>query len=135
MCELMFPKQKWKKKRKKHKKSILHEKDGTCYLCAKLRGNYRKHPVVHKHHIYPGVLRQVSEREGFTVYLCPEHHNMSPESVHQNHELMELIQKDCQRRYEETHTRQQFRELTYSRNYLKDEDSSSMPKGIDSIWP
>lgn len=117
MCELMFPKRKWKKKRKLHKQSILHLKDGTCYLCAKLHGNYRKYPVVHKHHVYPGALRQISEREGFTVYLCPDCHNMSQESVHGDHKLMELIQRDCQRKYEETHTRQQFMDII-GRNYL-----------------
>lgn len=123
MCELMFPKGKKKKRRKQHKKSILQEKDGTCYLCRKLYGNYQRYPSVHKHHVYPGVLRSVSEREGFIVYLCPEHHNMSPESVHADQRLMREIQMDCQKKYEETHTRQQFRDLMYNRSYLEDEDA------------
>ena len=35
MC-LKFPKQKAKKKRKKHMKSIIHKTEGTCYLCMLL---------------------------------------------------------------------------------------------------
>lgn len=41
---LMFPKtQKKRKKKMKHPKSIIHEKNGTCYLCMLLDGNYKKH--------------------------------------------------------------------------------------------
>lgn len=120
MCELMFPKGKKKKRRKQHKKSILQEKDGTCYLC-RMRGNYRKYPITHKHHVFGGPLRAISEAEGFTVDLCPDDHEFGTEAVHRNQENMRLIQRECQREYEKTHTRQQFMELI-GRNYLEDED-------------
>lgn len=114
----MFPKPKKKKKRKKHKASILHCKDGTCYLCMKLNHNYRKHQEIQEHHVFPGKPgRQISEAEGFKVYLCLEHHLDGPEAVHNNQANMRLIQKDCQRKYEETHTREEFRSLM-GRNYL-----------------
>lgn len=71
---MMYPKQKRRKKRKEHKPSILHQKDGTCYLCIKLRKDYRIHPVVHEHHIFGGPNRQISEAKGLKVYLCLEHH-------------------------------------------------------------
>ena len=32
-----------KKKRMKHPKSLLHEKNGTCYLCMQLDNNYKKY--------------------------------------------------------------------------------------------
>lgn len=124
MSGLMFPKQGKMKKRKKHKKSILHYKDGTCYLCVKLKGICSKYPVVHEHHVYPGKPnRQISEAEGFKVYLCPRHHEYHKEAVHENDENMKMIQRDCQRKYEETHTRQQFMDLI-GRNYLEEEDDS-----------
>lgn len=66
---MMYPKPQRKKKRKKHKASILHCKDGTCYLCMKLKGDYRRYPVVHEHHIYDGPNRQNSEAEGLKV-IC-----------------------------------------------------------------
>ena len=118
---IMFPKPRRKKKRKKHRASILHEKDGTCYLCMKLNRDYRIHKTIHEHHVYGGANRAVSEAEGFKVYLCLGHHIDGPEAVHNNQGNMRIIQEDCQRAYEKTHTRQQFRELT-GRNYLNEEE-------------
>lgn len=69
---MMYPKPQRKKKRKKHKASILHCKDGTCYLCMKLKGDYRRYPVVHEHHIYDGPNRQNSEAEGLKVGTVEE---------------------------------------------------------------
>lgn len=114
---MMFPKPTQKKRRKKHGKSILGERDGTCYLCKRLHGDYRIHEVLHKHHVYGGPLRGISEAEGFTVDLCLYHHEIGEEAVHNNQEHMRLLQRDCQSRYEENHSRQQFINLI-GRNYL-----------------
>lgn len=116
---MMFPKPTKKKKRQQHKASILQVKDGRCYLCMKLKNNYRIHNMVHEHHVYGGPNRSISESEGFKVYLCPEHHLNGPAAVHNNIEHMRLIQEDCQRVYEEDHTRQQFMDLI-GRNYLEE---------------
>ena len=118
---LMFPKKGKKKKRKKHGVSILHQRDGTCYLCVRLHRDFRYHDVLHKHHIYRGPCRDISEAEGFYVYLCLEHHEIGKEAVHNNKENMELLQVECQRKYEESHTRQQFMELI-GKNYLEVKD-------------
>lgn len=114
---MMYPKPKRAKKRRKHKKSILHCKDGTCYLCMKLNNDFRQYQVVHEHHIYGGANRAVSEAEGFKVYLCLAHHIDGPAAVHNNQEHMRILQEVCQREYEKTHTRQQFMELI-GRSYL-----------------
>lgn len=114
---MMFPKNTRKsKKRKVHKASILHEKDGTCYLCM-LNGDYRIHRYTEEHHIYGGVNRAISEANGFKCHLCLDHHRNGPEAVHNNMENMRLLQRECQRAYEETHTREEFMELI-GRNYL-----------------
>ncbi len=118
MTGLLFPKQKTKKRRKTHKPSILHKKNGTCYLCIRLHGDFRYHPVLHEHHIYGGnPNRRISEAAGLKVYLCPEHHTTGAQAVHNNHDMMRLLQEDGQRAYEQEHTRAEFMELI-GRNYL-----------------
>ena len=78
----MFPKIKSKKRRKKHPPSILHKKDGTCYLCMRLLDNYSQYRIVHEHHVYPGnPNRRISEENGFKVYLCPGHHEFTMAAV------------------------------------------------------
>lgn len=107
-------------KRKKHKRSILHQKDGTCYLCIRLHADYRVHPVTHEHHVYGGPNRSISEAEGFKVHLCVAHHEFGKEAVHVNIEMMRLVQQDMQREFEKKHTRQRFMALI-GRSYLLDD--------------
>lgn len=85
-----------------------------CYF-TKRRGN------LHKHHIFGGANRSISEREGFWVYLTPELHNMSNGGVHFNRYLDLKLKRECQAKYEETHTREEFMQLI-GRNYLDWED-------------
>lgn len=107
-----------KTRRRKHRKSILHAKDGTCYLCMRLHGDYRIHPCTEEHHIFNGTAnRRISEAEGFKVYLCPEHHRTGKDAVHTSHDNMLLLQQDAQREYEKDHTREEFLALV-GKNYL-----------------
>lgn len=114
-------------KTKKHKASILHQKDGTCYLCMKLKADYRKHPVVHEHHIYSGPNRKHSEAEGLKVYLCPDHHTVGAAAVHNNYQNMRILQQDGQRVYEKKHTRKEFMSLI-GRNFLDAEEKKDKTK-------
>lgn len=115
---LLFPKTKPKKKKRiKHPKSLLHEKNGTCYLCILLDGNHRRHLFLDAHHIYGGPNRTLSEENGMKVWLCPDHHTMGHLAVHNCPETMDLLHKIGQRKYEETHTRQQFIKL-FGKSYL-----------------
>lgn len=117
---LIYPKQPKKKKRMKHAPSILHQEPGICYLCARLHGNYTHHRALHKHHAYGGANRRISEENGFWVNLCWQHHTYGEEAVHENDKNMRLIQRDVQREYEKTHTRQQFMTLI-GRSYLEED--------------
>ena len=54
----------------KHPRSILHEKNGTCYLCMLLDGNHKKHLLLDEHHIFGGPNRMHSEETGLKVWLC-----------------------------------------------------------------
>lgn len=116
---MLYPKQ-TRKKRKKHKASILHTKDGTCLLCMLLNNDYRMKGIVQEHHIYNGPNRKISEEQGFKAYLCLEHHTAGAAAVHNNHENMRYLQRYCQRVYETEHTREEFMELI-GRNYLDEE--------------
>lgn len=119
MAELMFPKKPGKKKRKKHSPSIIQPKDGGCYLCELLHNDYEIKQT-EEHHVFFGRgQRAISEAYGFKVYLCQAHHQHDggPEAVHRNHETCRLIQRDVQRAYEKTHSREEFIKLI-GRNYL-----------------
>ena len=95
----------------------MQQKDGVCYLCAKLNGDIRLHRTLHEHHIFGGPNRSLSEAEVLKVYLCLRHHVDGPEAVHNNIDNMRLLQKDGQQVFEETHTREEFMKK-FGRNYI-----------------
>ena len=101
-------------------KSILHKKDGTCYLCQKLHGNNYLHGTVQEHHVFFGTSnRKQSEKYGLKVYLCIYHHTGSAEAVHQNVENATILKREAQEVFEQTHTREEFMEI-FGRNWLED---------------
>lgn len=128
---MLYPKEKYKKKTKKHKVSILHTKDGTCLLCMLLNNDYGIKRTIQEHHIYNGPNRQISEEQGFKAYLCLEHHTAGKAAVHNNHENMRYLQKYCQRIYEIDHTREEFTALI-GRNYLDEEKEKHSETQVDS---
>ena len=74
MADLLYPKRRSKKPRKKHTPSIIQPRDGGCYLCEKLHGDYSAKRT-EEHHVYVGPgQRDISEAWGFKVYLCRRHH-------------------------------------------------------------
>lgn len=92
--------------------SIL-QTEKECFVCGTVVN-------LHLHHIYFGNgVREVSDRNGFTCYLCGHHHNQSNESVHgkNGHELDMHLKKACQKEFEKTHTRDEFRNLI-GKSYL-----------------
>lgn len=115
---MMFPKPVKKIRRRKHAESILQQ-GNYCYLCALQQGNYGEKPGLHKHHIYGGANRRISEQYGFWVKLCIAHHEYGPFAAHSNIRSMRLLQRQCQQAYERTHTRQEFMALI-GRNYLEE---------------
>ena len=72
---------------------------------------------LHKHHIFGGPNRQISEKNGFFIWLIPQLHNMSDEGIHFNKEFDLRVKRLCQAEYEKTHTRDEFMALI-GRNYL-----------------
>ena len=99
-------------------KSIM-QSNKECYLCRKMFGICNERGL-HEHHIYEGYgRRRQSEAIGAKVWLCAKHHNMSDYGIHFNKEEDMELKRACQRKFEETHTREEFMELI-GRNYLDD---------------
>ena len=85
------------KKRKKHRKSIMHPKgSGYCYLCAALHNDYTYKPTQEHHVMFGSGQRELSEEYGLTVQLCLDHHKDGPEAAHNNQAIRELLCRDAQ---------------------------------------
>lgn len=89
-------------------KSIIQDTK-RCYLC----GNTQ---FLHNHHIFPGSRRQLSDRLGLTVYLCARCHGI----VHTDPQTIKRLQVIGQRKYEETHTREDFIR-TFGKSFILEE--------------
>lgn len=118
---MLYPKQKTKKRRRHHPESIIQKKNGRCLLCQIMDGDTGIKRGLQKHHIYDGPNRQVSEENGFYCYLCRRHHTDGRDAVHQNASNMRRLQKACQKIYERRHSRKEFMDLI-GRSYLGDEE-------------
>lgn len=90
-------------------KSLLSN-EKKCYVCGTTRD-------LHKHHIYFGSNRKLSEKYGCWVYLCAPHHNMSNKGVHSDRELDLRLKKECQQAFEKKHSRDEFMRI-FGRNWL-----------------
>lgn len=90
-------------------KSIMQDSK-QCYITGDTNN-------LHLHHIYAGGNRKTSDKQGFTVWLRADWHNMSNYGVHFDRELDLQLKRECQRKYEETHSREEFMRLI-GKNYL-----------------
>jgi hypothetical protein len=90
-------------------KSIL-QTGKQCWVCGS--------PYTVCHHVFEGTHhRSLSEKYGLKVYLCGKHHNASNEGVHFNPTLDAILKQYAQKKFEETHTREEFIKI-FKRNYL-----------------
>lgn len=82
-----------------------------CYICHS-KSN------LHYHHIYYGKNRPISDKHGFTCYLCYNHHE-GTFGVHGKYgeELSLKLKIKCQKKFEETHSREEFIKLI-GKNYI-----------------
>lgn len=92
-------------------KSILTDDYSCCYLCGRTQW-------LEEHHIFGGYAdRKISDKNGFVVPLCHWCHNEPPKGVHHCRGTALKLKRECQAKYEETHTREEFMRLI-GRNYL-----------------
>lgn len=73
----------------------------------------------HKHHVFGGANRKLSEKDGLYFYLRPEMHNMSDKGIHFNKDFMDYAHKVGQLAWQEYYnkTTEDFIQR-YGRNYL-----------------
>ena len=117
MADMLFPKKPTKKRRQKHSASIIQPRDGGCYLCEKLHGDFGVKRT-EEHHVFFGHgRRKASEAAGFKVYLCRAHHQDGPEAVHRSHEICLQVQQETQKEFEKSHSREEFMDLI-GKSYL-----------------
>lgn len=96
-----------------HNYSILQGKSKRCYFTDTETG------PLERHHIYFGAgMRQISDKHGFWVWLKPEWHR-GTQGVHgrDGHKIDLRLKQDCQRKFEETHTRQSLWQLSAGITY------------------
>lgn len=81
-----------------------------CYFCGRT-------DWIERHHIFSGPYRKKSEKYGFVVDLCHYHHNEPPDGVHFNRANNLILKKMAQKKFKQTGTREEFREL-FGKSYL-----------------
>lgn len=88
-------------------KSIL-QTERECFFCHSTQG-------LELHHCIHSVAnRKIADRTGLTCYLCHRCHSL----VHDKDREMDLVLiQYAQRKFEETHTRQEWRQL-FTKSYL-----------------
>lgn len=113
ICELKEYKQ-YKKMQNKTKKSINLEKNRysilthnleKCYLCPNKKDDI--------HEIYAGSKRIISIKNGFCIPICRKCHS----KIQNNEEKMLKLKIECQKKYEESHSREEFMKMV-GKNYL-----------------
>lgn len=104
---MMYPKPRTKRRRVAKDPPIFPKQ---CYITGAKAG-------LHKHHIFGGANRNLSEQYGLYVWLAPEWHNMSDKGVHFNPVLDMELKQIAQAKFEEVYGRDEFRRL-FGRNYL-----------------
>ena len=83
-------------------KSIMQDTK-ECYVTHRTDG-------LQLHHIYFGPNRKISDQNGFTIWLRWDRHIAdSPfKTPHNDRDTDLKYKRDCQAKYEETHTREEF---------------------------
>lgn len=96
--------------------SIMHFKDGTCYLCMKLHDDYSEKRDLEEHHVIYGSRHALSEAWGLKVYLCSAHHRTGKEAVHFNADIAAMLKDEAQRAFEKKWPERDFFNI-FGKNY------------------
>lgn len=95
----------------KYKPSILQADTAHCYLCG-------RSGQLECHHVFGKYQRKMSTEQGFTVMLCHACHNEPPNGVHFNQVINKFLKAQCERKYLETHTLDEWMSLV-GRNFIE----------------
>lgn len=72
---------------------------------------------LHRHHVYAGSRRALSEKWGCWIWLRADYHNMSSHGVHFDTALDFRIKQETQQKFETLHGHEKFMEV-FGKNYL-----------------
>ena len=97
-------------KKEKQRYSIIYKDLTKCCVEGCLTPYYN----VEKNEVYEGAKRSASIKHGFVCPLCKIHHDQ----FHNDREFALIYKKMFQRKFEETHSREEFLRIIYC-NYLK----------------
>ncbi len=94
-------------------KSILCT-EKRCWVCQTTKN-------LHKHHVYAGGRRRISDREGCWVWLCAYHHTASDVAVHRCPNADRWLKMMCQAAWEKKNggDRDEFIRL-FGKSYIVD---------------
>lgn len=108
-------------------KSVLQQDESECFFLTNRPDDDKDHPehtwqALHKHHVFGGPNRSMSEKYGLWVRICCVRcHNGGPTSVHMapNKEGGKdlYLKRYAQRKFEELHSHEEFMEI-FGKNYL-----------------
>ena len=99
-------------------KSIIQEKK-QCLLCGNAFKNGWNR--LEEHHCFGAANRKWSEKYGLKVWLCASScHRNGAKSAHRNRETDLYIKRLAQKKFEETHTRDEFMAI-FGKNYIWEE--------------
>lgn len=93
----------------KRLKSVIVDDQEHCAMCGR--------PAQERHHIFNKSYKKKSEEDGYILPLCNYHHQDGKMGIHNNIEIWNYWRAICQAHFEETHTRDEFRER-YGKSYL-----------------
>ncbi|MBQ9027429.1 MAG: hypothetical protein IJ110_01550 [Lachnospiraceae bacterium] len=103
-------------------RSIIQDKtEQRCILCTLLNNDIRRKSGIEEHHIFGGLNRKLSEHYGLKVYLCPQHHRIGKDAVHQNVMNAMILKMIGQRAFEELYGHDRFM-AEFGRNWLPEEE-------------
>jgi len=110
----------YKPKRKKPTVSVMQADRSYCFLCGRKGGTGMN--KLEEHHCIEGSgRRELSERYGLKVYLCAiTCHREGPKSVHKNEEIALELKQAAQRKFEETHSREEWI-AAFTKSYIEEE--------------
>ena len=95
----------------KHSESIISN-EKQCYKCG-IMGD------LHRHHVFGGIAnRRLSEMDGLWIWLCPDHHTMTDNSVHRNRSMDLAFKKEAQMKWEEKYGSREDFIKRYGKSYL-----------------
>lgn len=98
-------------------KSIIQSRLDHCFICDRMGD-------LHTHHVFGGGLRQVSEKYGMTVRLCPVCHLWAPYAVHRSAETDRYLKRLAQEAFMEQTgcSVDKFRKI-FRKNYIEEDES------------